>query len=342
MALVRVFLPTYRRPRLLERALASLRAQTLRDWVCELHNDDPDDPSPGELLARLADPRFLYRPHERNLGGTATFNLFFRPTPEPFYAMLEDDNAWSPAFLEKMIAVAEAHPTETVFWCNQGIGDEESDGTVRDSGETVRPLEPDGRARRVAWGQSEQIFGAVHAHGAALFRSRPGDDFSTPAVPIALVEAFRERRFPYPLVYVPQPLAQFTRTRHTARSDNRSEWAVVQTMLAATFLKHAAYAESRLASLWGDARRRSPPATGTLLFASIVEPACRRHRQHARAIDWLRFLRGLARRPWTLARVNASRRRHADWWQYLDEATQARFAATRNARAALPHGRISI
>jgi glycosyltransferase involved in cell wall biosynthesis len=329
MARVRVFLPTHRRPRLLERALTALRAQTLSNWICELHNDAPDDPGPGELLARLGDPRFEYHRHERNLGGTATFNLFFRATPEPFYAMLEDDNAWAPAFLEKMIAVAEQHPDVTVLWCNQSIADEQVDGAVRDTNETVRPPERHQPPRRVAWGQPEQIFGAAHAHSAALFRSRAGDNFSTPAVPIAVVEAFRERRFPYPLVYVPETLAQFTRTRHTARSDDRGEWAIVQTMLAATFLKHAAYTGPQLAALWADARRRWPPATGTLLLASFAEPACRPHRRHARAVDWLRLTRGLARRPTLLARVVGSKKRHADWWRFLDDATQARFAEQR-------------
>ena len=69
MARVRIYLPTYRRPALLPRALASLRAQTFTDWVCELHNDDPEDPAPGQLLAGLGDPRITLVTHKRNLGG---------------------------------------------------------------------------------------------------------------------------------------------------------------------------------------------------------------------------------------------------------------------------------
>jgi glycosyltransferase involved in cell wall biosynthesis len=329
MALVRVFLPTYRRPRLLERAIDSLCAQTMPDWICELHNDAPDDAAPGELFGRLGDSRFEYHRHERNLGGTATFNLFFHATSEPFYAMLEDDNAWESTFLEKMIGVAGQQPDATVFWCNQSIGCEEANGTVRDTGETVHPREPGQPPRRIAWGQPEQIFGALHAHGAALFRSRPGDHFATPRVPIALVEAFRERCFPYPLVYVPEPLAQFTRTRQTARSEDRGEWAVVQTMLAATFLKHARYDDAQLRALWHAARSQRPPATGTLLLATFVEPSCRPLRRHAQAADWLRLIRGLVRRPAVLNRVLSSKRRHADWWQFLDVATAARFADQR-------------
>ena len=335
MTLARIFLPTFQRPRLLERAIASLRAQTMPDWICEVHNDAPHDSAPEELLRRLGDRRLVYCRHERNLGGTATFNLFFRATAEPFYAMLEDDNAWEPAFLSRMIAVAGAHPEATVFWCNQSIWDEDANGDVLDAARTARPLEPGEQPRRVAWGQPAQIFGALHAHGAALFRSRAGDDFTTPAVPIALVEAFRERLFPYPLVYMPEPLAQFTRTRQTARSEDRGEWAITQTMLAATFLKHAAYDDTQLAALWQEARSRQPPATGTLLLASYVEPACRALRRHARPIDWIRMLRGLVRRPALFSQVMASRRRRADWWQFLDAATAARFAAQPRHAAAM-------
>src|SRR5687768_20382 len=93
---VRVYLFTYRRNHLLPRALDSLLAQTHRGWVCELHNDDPNDPFPGELVARINDPRITYVRHETNLGPTRTFNHAFRPVAEPFVSLLEDDNWWEP------------------------------------------------------------------------------------------------------------------------------------------------------------------------------------------------------------------------------------------------------
>ncbi|HUR56201.1 MAG TPA: glycosyltransferase [Opitutaceae bacterium] len=331
MATVRIFLPTYRRTRLLQRAMASLQAQTFSDWICEVHNDAPDDDAPAATVARLGDARFSYHRHARNLGGTATFNLFFRATPEPFYAMLEDDNGWEPAFLEKMLAVAARHPDVTVFWSNQSVWQENADGEVRPTGRTVHLFEPSDAPRRIAWGQPAQILGALHSHGSALFRSRPGDDFSTPAVPIALVEAFRERRFPYPLVFVPEPLAQFTITRATARSQDRAEWAVLQTMLAATYLKHASPAATERVALWQRAREQQPPATGTLFLAAFAEPACRAGLRHARVADWIRWMRGAVRHPRVLPRVLGSRRRHADWWQFLDRATAEQFARSRHA-----------
>lgn len=329
MPQVRIFLPTYRRPLLLKRAVASLQAQTFSDWVAELHNDAPDDDYPARLLAEINDSRFCYHPHSRNLGGTATFNLFFRATSEPFYAMLEDDNAWEPDFLATMLGVAARHPDVTVFWANQSIWQEEEPGSLRDLHRTVHPGTAAEPPRRMDWGQPAQICGALHSHGSALFRSRPGDDFSTPAIPIALVEAFRERLFPYPLVFVPQPLARFTVTRTTARSTDHAEWAELQMMLAATFLKHARFPRGEIAQLFADFRGRRPPTTSTLLFVAITDAACRSLLRATHPIDWLRLLRGALRRPGVPWRLLNSRRRHSDWWSFLDHHTAARFSAHR-------------
>jgi hypothetical protein len=327
MANVRVFLPTYQRPRLLERAVASLRAQTCGDWTCEVHNDDPQDDGPRQLLTRVGDARFSLVQHERNLGATATFNLFFRATPEPFYAMLEDDNAWEPEFLATMMATAAQHPDVTVFWSNQSLWQEEPDGTMRDLKRSVHPLMPDATPRRIAWGQPAQITGAMHANGSALFRSRPGDDFSTPLVPFAPIEAFRERRFPYPIVFVPQPLARFSLTRRTARSNDHREWAEIQMMLAATFLAHVRLGSPEVANLFTTARARQPSGASTLLLVGLMDARCRPLLGHATAAEWLRLLLGFVRRPGLLLHLLRSRRTHGEWWEFLERHTAARFAA---------------
>ena len=53
MAICKVYFPTFRRPQLLVRAVNSLLHQNFDDWVCELHNDDPIDSFPGELIDRI-------------------------------------------------------------------------------------------------------------------------------------------------------------------------------------------------------------------------------------------------------------------------------------------------
>jgi glycosyltransferase involved in cell wall biosynthesis len=234
---VRVYVPTYRRHLMLGRALGSLRAQTFAEWVCEIHNDDPTDYFPTDLVRRLGDPRIELFNHESNLGPCASFNLFYHPTREPFYCLLEDDNWWESTYLETMVSAMQLHPHVTMAWCNQKIWEELPDGCWRDTGELVNS-EEDSNFRLVEFGDPKQIAGALHSNGAMFLRSRANETYSTPSdFPFVAIEPLRERMISHPLLYLPQPLAIFAKTRQSARSKSRSELAVIQTMLAATFFK---------------------------------------------------------------------------------------------------------
>ncbi len=300
--------------------------QTFRDWVCEVHNDAPDDPTPALLVSKLDDTRLKLVQHPTNLGGTATFNLIFRAVSEPYYSMLEDDNWWEPDFLSVMLESARKYPGISAIWSNMRVWEEVSDGRFTDTGSLVRPMLGDGRPRLVHWGQREQVSGAMHSQGAALISSAAGTEFGTPAVPMAAVEMFRERRFPHPMLFVQAPLANFSRTLQSGRSNDRGEWVMTQTMLAATFLKHAGYGALDFAELLERNRSQSPPATGALLLAALLEPQCRELLKHSRPEDWILLARGMTRRPRVLWRTLASRRTHREWWEFLDRHTYARFA----------------
>ena len=129
-----MFLPTYRRNRLLERSLGSLLAQSCKDWFCEVHNDDPSDPFPSELVAKVADARIRTVNHAKNLGGGASMNAFYGPIKEEFFSILEDDNWWEPEFLGSMLQAAERHPKINVFWANMRIWNEDAHGEFKDTG----------------------------------------------------------------------------------------------------------------------------------------------------------------------------------------------------------------
>jgi glycosyltransferase involved in cell wall biosynthesis len=335
LASIRVFVPTYRRQALLPRALASLRAQTFNDWICEVHNDDPADSFPAELVKQLADPRIELRQHERNLGAIATFNLFYHPTREPFFALLEDDNWWEPEFLRTMMRELSKHPDITLAWCNQKVWEELPDGSWRDTKQFANNIEKSG-PRLVKFGKGKQLMGALHANGAMVMRSRVCETYVTPFnIPFFAIEAFRDRMIPHPLLYVPEPLAIFARTIHTSRSESRAETAIVQSMLAATFIKHAQYSDARLAEMFAEARAKRPPHTGPLILAALFEPSCRKLLYHSKARDWLLLLRGFIRRPSVFWYVLGSRRRHTEWWQFLDRHTAARFKELRSSNSCL-------
>lgn len=329
-AQVRVFLPTYRRPALLPRALKSLLAQTFVAWKCEVHNDDPMDPFPAELVKSLGDSRIELHHHERNIGASASFNLFYRPTPEPFYGLLEDDNWWEPEFLDTMVAEMRSHPQVVMAWCNQKIWEELPDGSWRNTGLFVNAAEGLSTPRLAVFGNFRQMLGSLHGNGAMLMRSRPGETYETPADwPFVAIEPLRERMIQHPLLFVPKPLAVYCKTLQTARSENRAEWAVVQTILAATFLKHCGYSDLRLAAFFAEARNMRPPSTTAIILAALMETKCRRLLRYSRPLDWLLLFRGLVRRPHVFWQVLQSRRHHPDWWNSLDRHSAARFEEQR-------------
>jgi len=328
--LVRVFVPTYRRPATLPRALKSLLAQSLGDWICEVHNDDPNDAFPAGLVKSLADARIELHQHERRIGATATFNLFYRTCDAPFYCLLEDDNWWEPEFLEVMVAAMRSNPQVAMAWCNQKIWEELPDGSWHDTGRLVNAAQVPFGPQLVEFGRFRQVIGALHSNGAMMMRSCPGDSFEVPAdLPFAGTESFRERMIRHPLLFLPTPLAAFCRTQQTARSESLSDWATVQTILAATFLKHCGCSDEGFARLFAEARRMRPPVTTTMMLAAVTERHCLRLLRHSQPGDWIRLFRDLVRRPHVFWRVMNSRTDHPDWWSFLDRHSAIRFEERR-------------
>jgi glycosyltransferase involved in cell wall biosynthesis len=339
MACVRVHLFTYRRPALLPRALASLRAQTFTDWVCELHNDAPDDPFPGKLVRELGDPRILLRQHERNLGAVASFNLAFSPSPEPFISLLEDDNWWEPTLLARLLDELGSRPECDVAWANMRLWREEPDGSWTDTSRTIWPV-IDRPALTIAWPQPLQIDTPLHSHGAMLVRSTGVERLQVPSfTPLDIIEPVRERFFHYPLVFVPEPLANFALTRGSARPMHAGNWLESQVVQAASFLKYICLDAATAAHLWHARREASPPATAVVFFAGLLEPKSGFLRG-ATTRDWLRFFCGFIRHPWLAARALTARRRKTELWKNLDYAT--RESGGRAAGPAdIPAGRLS-
>jgi glycosyltransferase involved in cell wall biosynthesis len=64
---VEVRVPTYKRPRLLRRALLSLCSQTHANWTC-IVMDDSLEREGEKVCADINDPRITYSPNNANLG----------------------------------------------------------------------------------------------------------------------------------------------------------------------------------------------------------------------------------------------------------------------------------
>jgi glycosyltransferase involved in cell wall biosynthesis len=228
---VRVYLVTYRRPKLLKRALKSLCEQRFVDWVCELHNDAPGDDGCRKLVEAIGDPRITLFDHPANLGAVETFNLCWKPIPNEFMSILEDDNWWEPDFLEEMVGIMDAHPEVDVAWSNMVRWQERPDdqwvpdGTVWSrSGpplEFFNELHP------------RQMMEALHSQGAMLVRAvGPHMTRHPDATPDFIMDAVKEHYMRPPLVLHRRPLANFALTLTTARNETLVEKVGGQALLA--------------------------------------------------------------------------------------------------------------
>lgn len=341
MAAIRVFLLTCRRPQVLPRALASLRAQTFTDWICELHNDAPEDDSPRQLLQSHPDPRITLHQHDRNWGPIASFNHAFAGGPEPFLTLLEDDNWWDPEFLATAHAALVAEPGANVTWANMRLWQEETGGGWRDTGRTIWQAAPAAAPRLFYWPQLLQLTTALHSNGAMLCRARASAAACVPpATPFAIIEPVRERLLPGGWLLLPVPLANFALTRQSARSADRSHWAQSQLLVAASFLESVPVDADTVAALWDNLRTQIPPSTPLLFQLALAGVHPRKLLRAARAGDWLRFLAGTIRHPVTFIRALRFRRDHAILWSVLLKAARQRTAETvaRLGGAVMPAG----
>jgi glycosyltransferase involved in cell wall biosynthesis len=119
---VSIIVPTYRRPDLLERAIASVTGQTLSSW--ELLVIDDNDPASHErreteaVVQRFAaEARLRYIRHDQNRGGGAARNTGLRAARAPFTAFLDDDDEWHTAKLERQLTRIEKDAETALVYC---------------------------------------------------------------------------------------------------------------------------------------------------------------------------------------------------------------------------------
>jgi len=108
-ALVDVCIPTHRDPKLLEAAIASVRAQTHTDWRLVVGIDrEPGDALAVALerVARAGGAEVVVG----RVGAAANMTRLLRAGDAPYAILLHDDDLWLPTMLERRVAFLDAHP----------------------------------------------------------------------------------------------------------------------------------------------------------------------------------------------------------------------------------------
>lgn len=107
--LITTIIPTYDRPALLRRAIASALAQTLTSIQVRVY-DNAGHPDNQAVVAGFADSRLQYQRHPRNLGQLANFQYGLSQVSTPFFSILADDDVLLPDFYATAVEALRAVP----------------------------------------------------------------------------------------------------------------------------------------------------------------------------------------------------------------------------------------
>ncbi len=109
--IISTLIPTYRRPRLLERAVRSVLSQTYSGVrACVFDNASGDDTGPAMKRLAAEDSRVVYWCHPSNMGAGPNFNYAIGEVTTPFFSFLSDDDLLIPTFYETAMNEFSRHP----------------------------------------------------------------------------------------------------------------------------------------------------------------------------------------------------------------------------------------
>lgn len=128
---VTVVIPTFRRPKLLGRAILTALEQGPGVRVAVFDNCSGDETA--SVVQRIAegDPRVDYYCHTGNIGALANFDFALRSVRTPFFSILSDDDYLLPGFHAAALSALGDSP-EAMFWAGITLHVDE-DGVVWDA-----------------------------------------------------------------------------------------------------------------------------------------------------------------------------------------------------------------
>ncbi len=234
-------LATHRRPELLAGALASVAAQTFRDFETLVAEDGGTEET-ARVVARSRVPGVRHLPLPSSGRHGAVRNAALRLTSAPLVAFLDDDDLWLPRRLEEHVAALEAVPAAgLVFGPVQRFGESR--------GPWPRRVPPRVDLARLLRGNCVPL-SAVLARREALEEARlfPEGTEATPDYELWLRVARRR-----PLAGHPEPLA-----RYRVHAGGMSRWKALE-------LEELSALYDRLEAEWSLPPRLLSPARRGLL-----------------------------------------------------------------------------
>ena len=125
--LITTIIPTYRRPKMLGRAIRSVLRQTYPHFqVCVYDNASGDETASVVTEIAKTDPRVKYHCHPENIGSIKNFIYGMEHVETPFFSFLSDDDILLPEFYQTAMEGFENFPDAifsagaTIYMTNKG------------------------------------------------------------------------------------------------------------------------------------------------------------------------------------------------------------------------------
>lgn len=138
--IVTTIIPTYRRPKLLRRAVMSVLQQTyphVRAAVLDNASGDETEAVIRELMTQ--DDRVQYFCQPQNIGSIPNFNAGIAAVKTPFFSLLSDDDALAPDFYERSLAGFTAFP-EAMLTCMSTLMVDTENNVISDCAEVMEAM----------------------------------------------------------------------------------------------------------------------------------------------------------------------------------------------------------
>ena len=136
MPKVSVCIPTYNRVHYLKYAVDSVLAQNYRDFELIICDDGSPD-NTAEVVQGWNDSRIRYIRHPENIGRSRNMRSGFEAAKGEYFIKFDDDDALTPEFLEKTVAILDSEPGVdfvcTNHWIIDGQGNRVESATQENS-----------------------------------------------------------------------------------------------------------------------------------------------------------------------------------------------------------------
>jgi hypothetical protein len=138
------------------------------------------------------------------------------------------------------------------------------------------------------------------------------------------VEPVRERAMPHPILFVPQPLVNFSITLETARNKGTRGRLDHYVLLLASFFKHEKPDDQTVLKIWERKRQAAVRSTHNLVMAGLSDSSCRKLLRHAKFSEWVLFFLIALKHPRDFISAFHAKSQYPGLWAYLDRQTEKR------------------